>query len=262
MPFRYIKSKIALSKKLNLSSENRISLLRNSFKNKRCFVIGNGPSLKIDDLDRLSERGDVTIASNKIYLAFNETRWRPSIYTVADWCVAENNRDKIRSLDLYKLFPTELKPLLGSSKLGTTVFYKQYVPAHCSDEEYKSYFFHNLSEGAFVGETVTNLNIQIAAHLGCNPIYLIGVDGRYTVPQETTDHQHYGKVVVATGESNHFSADYRSPGETWSIPRISCHERNYEKCFTELAKRNVALANASRNSAIESLPKVDFDSLF
>jgi len=236
--------------------------LRNVFKSRRCFIIGNGPSLRISDLDRIKENNELTIASNKIYLAFDETKWRPTIYTVADWCVAENNLETIQKLDLFKLFPTEFVPFFAQSAHGVAVFFKQFVPTERSEEDYVSYFYSDLSEGAFVGETITNLNIQVATHLGCNPIYLIGVDGSYSVPESRTSNPYYNEVLVSEGERNHFSEDYRTPGETWSVPRISCHEKNYALSYSELKKRNVTLANASRKTEIKSLPRIDFDSLF
>ena len=257
-----IRLNLARSRRFNFSSSRRLSLLKNVYRNRRCFVVGNGPSLKISDLDRIRESGDIAIASNKIYLAFEDTEWRPIIYTVADWCVAENNLETIDKLDLLKLFPMEFKRFFKQSNHGLSVFYNQFVPPERTEAEYISYFYSDLNEGGFVGETITNLNIQVATHLGCNEIYLIGVDGSYSVPDSRTSNPYYDEVLVSEGERNHFSEKYRTPGETWSIPRISCHEKNYSHCLSELKKRDVILANASRNTAIKSLPRIDFDSLF
>lgn len=257
-----IRFNLAKSRRFNFSSSRRLSLLKNVFKNRRCFVIGNGPSLRISDLDRIKKHGDLAIASNKIYLAFEETNWRPTIYTVADWCVAENNLETIRNLNLLKLFPTEFVPFFEQSAHGLAVFFKQFVPPERSEKDYVSYFYSDLSDGAFVGETITNLNIQVAAHLGCSQIYLIGVDGSYSVPESRTSNPYYKEVLVSEGEQNHFSKKYRTPGETWSIPRISCHEKNYAHSYSELKQRNVTLANASRKTEIKSLPRIDIDSLF
>ena len=66
---------LAKSRLFNFKSSRRLSLMRGYLKGKRCFVIGNGPSLRISDLNRIKRNGDFTIASNKIYLAFGETRW-------------------------------------------------------------------------------------------------------------------------------------------------------------------------------------------
>lgn len=236
--------------------------MKNTFKNRRCFVVGNGPSLQISDLDKIGSCGDLAIASNKIYLAFEKTDWRPTLYTVADWCVAENNLETIQQLPLIKLFPNEFKPYFEKSGNGLSIFFQQFVPPDRSEADYESYFYSDLTEGAFVGETITNLNIQIAAHLGCSQIYLIGVDGTYNMPKSRTSNPYYDEVLVSEGERNHFSEHYRSPGETWSIPRISCHEKNYSHSLSKLNDRGITLENASRKTAIKSLPRIDFDSLF
>ena len=162
-----------------LSDGRVLGWLAGSFAGRRCFVVGNGPSLTVADLDRIACSGDISIASNKIFLAFADTQWRPTIYTVADWCVAENNVREIRELNLLKMFPQELRSYLGPeyTQAGRAVFFRQIVPPPVPDEAYVSYFTDDIRQGVFVGETITNLNIQIAAFLGCREIYLIGVDG-------------------------------------------------------------------------------------
>lgn len=44
----------------------------------RCFVVGNGISLKTTDLDLIM--GQPSIACNRINLVYPETQWRPSVY--------------------------------------------------------------------------------------------------------------------------------------------------------------------------------------
>ena len=66
-----------VKKSIEFWSENK-----NLYAGKRGFVICNGPSLKIADLDKLEN--EICIASNKIYLAFDQTKWRPNFLTIAD----------------------------------------------------------------------------------------------------------------------------------------------------------------------------------
>lgn len=257
-----LKRFISRNPKIPLSPKKRISFLNNAYKSKRAFVIGNGPSLSIEDLETIKRHGDISIASNKIYLAFDQTDWRPDFLSVADWCVAENNRQTLKALPLCKIFPYNFKHLFSTSDRGCTFFFEQYVPEPTSEENYRSYFYNDLRKGAFVGETITNFNIQLAAYLGCREIYLLGVDGSYNSASIKVSHNLYGEVFKSTGESNHFHPEYRSKGETWSIPRVSCHEKNYSLCLQELSSRGVVLANASRKTEVKALPRVSFDSLF
>lgn len=73
----------------NTLNSFRIIKLKNRYKNKRCFVIGNGPSLKLDDLNKL--KNEFTFASNKIYKIFNQTDWRPSFYFAEDSLIYETS---------------------------------------------------------------------------------------------------------------------------------------------------------------------------
>ncbi|HQL39176.1 MAG TPA: hypothetical protein PKV95_06830, partial [Anaerolineaceae bacterium] len=51
-------------------SQQRLAACRNQHAGKRCFIIGNGPSLRQTDLAKL--RGEMTFGLNRIYLAFPE----------------------------------------------------------------------------------------------------------------------------------------------------------------------------------------------
>ena len=60
----------------------KLAALKDKHQGKRAFIIGNGSSLRISDLDRLT--GEITFACNKIYLAFDQTQWRPTYYVAGD----------------------------------------------------------------------------------------------------------------------------------------------------------------------------------
>ena len=82
--------------------------LLNSFKNKysgeRCFIIGNGPSLKVEDVEKLKD--EFTFAFNRIYYIFDKTSWRPNFYISEDLKILEKSKNEINKLDLpYKFIP-------------------------------------------------------------------------------------------------------------------------------------------------------------
>ena len=57
-----------------------------------------GQVLAIEDLNKLKK--EITIASNKIYLAFDETNWRPNYYTVADQILWPKIKDELKNIDI------------------------------------------------------------------------------------------------------------------------------------------------------------------
>ena len=59
----------------NPSNSRRLKALEDIHRGRRAFIVANGPSLRTEDLDRL--KSEVTFASNKIHLAYDETDWRP-----------------------------------------------------------------------------------------------------------------------------------------------------------------------------------------
>ena len=74
---------------------------RNHFRGRPAFIVGNGPSLRISDLDML--RGHLTLASNKIYLSFEETLWRPHFLFMEDAKVIAQSRPSLEDLGLVQL---------------------------------------------------------------------------------------------------------------------------------------------------------------
>ena len=64
------------------STRKNLEQCKNKYKGKRCFIIGNGPSLTKEDLEKL--KGEYTFASNKIYKLFDKTSWRPDFYAIFD----------------------------------------------------------------------------------------------------------------------------------------------------------------------------------
>ncbi|MCU0731360.1 MAG: DUF115 domain-containing protein [Hyphomonas sp.] len=237
--------------------------LRDTRKGEPCFVIGNGPSLTIADLDRIHAQGWCSIASNKIYLSFDATPWRPDILTVADKLVAEEVAPRFKELDLLKVVPRVYRRLFdGAPGAGRTLHFCAIPVRKRTIELYQPKFSDNPLKGLFVGQTVTVLNIQLAAWLGCDPIILLGLDGKYAVASNRDVDTEYGTVAVTGNEHNHFHKDYRKPGDRWSIPRPDMHEKEYARCVRTLHDMGRTIVNASRTSYVEAFARADLDTLF
>jgi len=176
--------------------------LKNSEKGKTCFVVANGPSLKIKDLDKLHKTNTISIASNKIYLCFDDTRWRPTYYTVADYLNAENDNSDIDKLNSIKFIPYSLKSFFGDH--NNTAYFNERSAERDNYKDYIPDFSFEATEGFHIGETVTHLNIQIALYLGCNPIYIIGMDGEYKVPSSVVHGHDVMGDTLKSDNGNHF----------------------------------------------------------
>mgnify|MGYP003295767544 CR=1 FL=1 len=67
--------------------------LKDKFDGQRCFLIGNGPSLSAEDLEKV--RGEYSFSCNKIYKAFDKTNFRPCFYIVDDYALVKEDYENI-----------------------------------------------------------------------------------------------------------------------------------------------------------------------
>ncbi|MFH0879181.1 MAG: hypothetical protein V2A34_05675, partial [Lentisphaerota bacterium] len=210
------------------NSSSKLAKFMNQHTGRRAFIIGNGPSLKIADLDRLHD--EITFASNKIYLAYDQADWRPTYYTVCDYLVAQNNADRINALVETKIFPSSLQQHgCGGTHVIT---YEERFENKCFDQAREMeraqadfLFSRDARFGVQGGYTVIYHQLQLAFFMGIREVYLIGLDFHFHVPKNVVEDPRftsdvYRKALSSTGECNHFHPDYRKPGENWSVPRM------------------------------------------
>lgn len=215
------------------------------------FVVGNGPSLTIDDLTRIF--GQVSIASNKIYLAFDETPWRPNIYTVADPLVWGKIKDIV--LDLV---PTVHIPDYLDCGSSPRVIPWRFLGNNEIDAGQSPRFSDNLPLGLYGGNTVTYDNIQIAVFLGLNPIYLIGCDHYYAGEDDKFSP---GERTHASAR-NHFHPDYRKPGEIVNAASIPNMNMAYEAASLYCRANKIEIYNATRGGCLDVFERRDLDQVF
>ncbi len=242
-------------------NERVLKSLENRHAGRRCFVIGNGPSLRLDDLEKL--KNEISIASNRIYVAFPSLVWRPSYFTCIDTVYAENHGKELNELDLFKIFPHYLRSFLlrngDPTPQGTTAYFRQLPGRFSVEGVYRGNFSGDALRGFHTGPTVTILNLQLAYYLGCRPIYLLGVDGMYEVSRKRIPHGLHGQLAVCDGEQNHFHPDYRAPGEPYVVPLPDQVQVGYSACRKFLEERGVRVLNASRQTRVAAFERVDID---
>jgi hypothetical protein len=139
-------------------------------RGQRCFVIGNGPSINEMDLDKLKK--EVTIGCNRIYLSERVTPW---YYCLEDEVLMSNIYLELESWqanNTIKFIPVSLKKY---TKNINNVYLINF--AYDDYHGVKPEFTDKFTKISYWGCTVTYLMLQIAYFLGCNPIYLIGIDG-------------------------------------------------------------------------------------
>jgi hypothetical protein len=230
-------------------SKSYYKCVKGLHKGKRGFVIGNGPSLKIEDLSLLED--EITIASNKIYLAFESTIWRPTYYSIADPLLWNKIKSEVSNHFTTIHIPSYLKTDNVNANLDLKIWQHSHPPKE------GRYFSNDCSDVIYGGGTVTFENLQFAVHLGLNPIYIIGCDHFYKGENSQTN----SKVVIHQ-ECNHFIENYRSKGEEVNSADINFMNRSYKEAAIFSKKEKIQIINASRKSKLIYFKRCHFDKLF
>jgi len=234
----------------NAANDARLMALKDVHRGRRAFLLGNGPSLKIPDIDRLKD--EVTFASNKIYLAFQQTDWRPTYLTMCDVIVGRNIREQINALPLTKVFSWSVFESFRDRDDVTFVN----APSAEGDAAWDAL------KGFRAGHSVVNLDIKLAYWMGIREMYVIGLDFSFEVPDTRSDEVAYGdKLLVSRGEVNHFHPDYRKPGETWTVPKLEDQRREFAEARRLLEEHGGKIYNASRQTKLDVWERVDFDAV-
>lgn len=233
-------------------NDHYLKSLRGIHKGSPAFVIGNGPSLKADDLTLISQSKAISFAANKIFLLFEEIPFRPSYYFVEDDLVFKQNYTKINELSGFpRLFP-RLAHQWGPRISGS--FYFQQLYEDNNSVEFPSIGSSPL-KGFVCGRTVVFSMLQFAFYMQCNPIYLIGVDFSFKLPNAPPE----GIQLTGEGEVNHFHPDYRPVGEKWNLPDIPLQQRVFERVNEFSIRNNFNVLNATRGGKLEVFPRVSLD---
>lgn len=223
----------------------RLGALRDRHRGQRCFVIGNGPSLRQTDMSRL--KNEFTIGMNRIYLMFPELGWKTSYLCSVNDLVVEQCAAELQCLDVPRFFSWRarrwLRPAPDLYFLHTTY----------TGPRFSTDIRGRLWEGA----TVTNVALQVAFFLGFEEVILIGVDHNFTTTGKPNT------TVVSQGDDpNHFSPQYFGAGFRWQLPDLETSERGYRlaRQAYEAAGRRVLDATVGGKLAV--FPKVDYETLF
>jgi len=239
----------------------------NIHKGRRCFVVGNGPSLNKIDMSKLKK--EITLGANRCYIGFKKWGFRFNYWSICDRLVAIDTVHEWNEEYFEKKFLPKSMMYLVTNKTNV-------CPTNYRREGYGKKGFPDLPKFSFnqnvlyAGHTITYPLLQIAAIMGCNPIYLVGVDHNYVVPKDaekiTVKRQfgitNYGYLKSRSGDPNHFDPNYFGKGRKWSFPNLFMSTKAFKAAEIACRKRGIKILNATPNSKLKVFKRVKFDDLF
>lgn len=239
------------------------------YSGKRCFIIGNGPSLKVEDLEKL--QGDITFASNSIYALYSRTKWRPTFYCAWDSVFCKEMMSERKNL----------QRLLGGCGVMFTSILGEGIKYRDDPEMQRMYYMKSMSgqsdtelplfsddccRQVYTSGSITYGMLQLAVYMGVEQIYLLGMDFNYSVERHDDD------TVIKKNILNHMpeieaeeKRFYRAALERYDntyVAEIDRQLAGYQAAKKYADERGIRICNATRGGKLEVFPRVDFDSLF
>lgn len=246
-----------LPKEVLKNNSEELKKLKGKYAGKRCFIIGNGPSLTVEDLDKL--RYEITFGSNRIFTIYGKTEWRPTFYANQDQVVLENMLNELRDTVSQSeiAFISAHNYTLSSEKVENLNKVLWVAKRFCSPKNNRYAFSDDVSKEVIEGLTITYTCIQIAAYMGFSEIYLLGIDHNY--PIEIDDD---GNIVKNDDSVKAYFGDAMVSMSDINLPKVVEMTRAYISAQKHSEKNGYKIFNATRGGKLEVFPRVDFDSLF
>lgn len=222
---------------------------KNCHKGRACVVIGNGPSLRAEDLTRLHELGIPTFACNRIHLIFNQTPWRPDYYFMSDEKLVQQYTGDVPDVPAQRrFFPKQYRGQIREGKFYNTFQF---------DHEKEGKFSLDAGKGVYQGFSVTTEMIQFAYFMGFREIYLIGVDFSYQISKKLDS-----ATYSYQGENNYFIPGYLKPGEVADMPNINANLLAFQAAKDAIEGQGRIIRNATRGGKLEVFTRANLDELF
>lgn len=245
---------------------SRNAELKTLCKDDTCFIIGNGPSLRIEDLNAIKDLKNITtFGCNGIYALYDKTMWRPDIYVCWDPIACESyftDRDifdRINyddSIIVTSLLQSDRKVLRDMGN----VYYLRVMET--SDG---LTFSEDICDCAYASGTVAYGMLQVACYMGFKRIILLGIDCNYT--HEIKDN---GDVIVNDIASHNDDIEleekqfYEKTEKRFGYHSVAYIDKQFAGYLMakEYADKNgIDIINATRGGKLEVFRRQNFDEI-
>lgn len=254
--FRYdIRTCLAKLKIIDRKSYGKILKYKNLYRGKKCFLIGSGPSLTIEDLTKIHNNKEfVSIACNSLFKAYELTDWRADLYCIADNGVFNSVGERV-------ICAQEGNPIFVCDSIYKTLKkqeQKNVIPIKIKlnrDYPQRRRFSGNAEKYVYRFGSVLYFMIQLAVYLGFDEIYLLGCDCNYSYTKNADG------TIEKTGDKDYFLPGYEERKGHQPINQFEIVMPDYDEARRYCDSNGIKIYNATRGGKLESFVRVDADEL-
>ena len=224
VPIRSLPRKPSPRTPLASRYQNLLSSYNDKHKGQRGFLIGGGTSIKYlqdSGFDFNKLKTEITLGVNKAYRLFV-----PTYLVFGDDFFWKHFSQEIRALPCIKFAPSQILRGYSDSSLlplRTSTNYQEVLPRGLD----ASISFMNNSGVAA---------LRVLYCLGCNPIYLIGID-----------------LIENNRGETHFHADYKSFGRHTTPAKYKTFHTEFARTLSSLKTKNISVFSCSSISSLNTI---------
>ena len=257
--------KIFKNKEYNIIQKNHI--FENIYRGKRCFILGNGPSL--NEIDFASLENEVVFTVNMLMDHPDFLKLRSNYHVIADGTIF-NCGDSLGLEENYYLKKFEILEACSGIRLFAPVEAKAAITNTNLDKQINVSYFtignpqkrineFDLTNGVPSFNKVIHYAIGIATYMGFEKIYLLGCEETGILTyinlqlnnSTSNDHCYNENEKV----KNSWRSQLKTYGMAWEYRQEAQVLDNYEKVYDLCEKRSIHLVNLTKRTLVDSIPQ-------
>ena len=218
-------------------SDKKLAEYKGKCKGKRCFIIGNGPSLCAKDLNLL--KNEDCFACNHIEKIYNQTDWRPKFYTIVDpYLACEIDLHMYKDIFMSSAYIRKHRQYIHQSV-------KCFHGINKWENGYPT-FFEDITQSVGYYPTIVFANIQLAVYMGYEEIYILGVDHDFIYTIDTKDLSAIKKGNAHFYDNNNRNSKYENnPADVDGLNKAYYAAKEY------CDNHNIIIKNVTRGGKLE-----------
>jgi hypothetical protein len=229
-------------------------------KNKRCFVIGNGSSLKSQNLHKLDN--EITFVMNAFWKhPVISSTWQPKYYCFADNISFDGSKS---FMDFFR----SLRKVITSSNFFVPIGARETITRQNLLPMESTNYVKFRNDGCYDEidltlpipsiQSTSQLAIEAAIYMGCNPIYLLGLDHDWLSHRGMDKHFYAGKTVENHKVVHGDLSKYNYKNEMKSMIRLW---EKYENLKVLAERNSVRIFNCTNGGFLDVFPRKDFSAI-
>lgn len=254
------------NQKMMSENDRKITEYKNLYSGQECIIIGNGPSLLIEDLEMINSIGVISFGLNRVNALYDKTKWRPTFLVMYDhrFLISGdstiNIEEYVQSVQDERtkqvFFRKQIRKYFNQ-KLNKKILYFRMPLKNCYQIEPTSIKGDISLQLEDLG-TVTAAAIEVALYMGFSKIYLYGQDFKYRKYIDI-DGNH-----VDTDSIVDYAVGMSSKEEKYKEGYHDLRKAflGFKQCWEYAKKNSVEIINLTHGGNLKVFERKEFNDIF